>query len=148
MGRENIKDYVFFVHYENFGNTVATDVRSWIKTLVLPREERTDVSFTLGPPGPPAVLGPHSSVGSNYSTLPITTMIQCWQGEVDIYMWSRVEYMNTFEENKLYFHEQCARLGLLRNPSDILPANHAPIVVFTTYGSQNKVGSNDHPGRE
>jgi hypothetical protein len=54
----NIENYIIFVTWENFGNTPANDIRSWIKWQSFPMNEDRDASFVADNPGPSTVLAP------------------------------------------------------------------------------------------
>jgi hypothetical protein len=136
----NIENYIVFVIWENFGNTPANEVRSWIKWQSSPMNENKDTSFVADKPGASTVLGPRNSMQSASAIIPLEVMLQNWSHETEIWVWSRVEYRDIFNAEILHHHEQCARVEMLHEPSIIPPGDHPPYVQFTLYGPQNTTG--------
>jgi hypothetical protein len=136
----NIENYIIFVTWENFGNTPANDVRSWIKWQSFPMNEDRDASFVADNPGPSTVLAPRNNMQSASVTIPLEAMLQNWRHETEIWVWSRIEYKDVFNAQILHHHEQCGRIEMIREPSTIPPGDHPSHIQFIAYGPQNTTG--------
>ena len=136
-----IKEYVFWVKWENVGPTPATDVRSWINYQAFPVAENREPSFGQLRGGASTVFGPQTTGQSEYMAIPLATMIENWRRETEIYVWSRVEYRDVLNPSVIHHHEQCARVQLLRDPAIVEEPSKAEkslsIVSFLVYGPQN-----------
>jgi hypothetical protein len=136
---DKIKEYVFWVTWENVGLTPGLDVCSWINFKTAPTNEKQPIIFASTERNP-VVMGPHATAQTGFITIPLETMMQRWRNEIIILVWSRVEYQDIFDSKIVHHHEQCARIDLLHDPSFIPPPGHPPYVTFTAYGNQNSTG--------
>jgi hypothetical protein len=136
----NIENHIVFVTWENFGNTPANEVRTWIKWQSFPMNEDRDATFVADNRGSSTVLGPRNSMQSGYAIIPLEAMLQNWRHETEIWVWSRVEYRDIFNAEILHYHEQCARVEMIDEPSTIPPGDHPSHVQFIAYGPQNTTG--------
>ena len=136
----NIENHIVFVKWENFGNTPANEVRAWIKWQSFPMNEDRDASFVADNPSASTVLGPRNSMQSSDAIIPVEAMLQNWRHETEIWVWSRVEYKDIFNAEILHYHEQCARVEMIDEPSSTSAGDHPSQVRFIVYGTQNTTG--------
>ena len=134
---EAIKEYVFWVAWENVGLTPGIDVCNWIEVKTIPKNQEQKVVFTPSHERRPMVMGPRATAQTGYITVPLETMMQRRRNEIQIYVWSRVEYRDIFDNSIVHHHEQCASVELIHDPSAIPPEGHPPYVTFSIYGAQN-----------
>src|ERR1019366_2960688 len=114
---------------ENVGTPPATDVQSWIDVQTFPIiDNREPVFVKSADHGSSTVFGPHAKGQSAFRTIPITTMIECWNKKTAIFIWGRVEYRDIFDLVTVHHHEQCARMELIHEPSVAPPKDHPPYV--------------------
>lgn len=137
-----IKEYVFYVRWENVGLTPALAVRSWLSAKTYPLREDREVIFDehLKHVSAPVVLGPRGTGQSGFYTIPIETLIKRWRNEIAIVIWARVEYHDIFDAKILHHHEMCGLVDLIHEPSDIPPKGHPSYVMVQFYGPQNSTG--------
>ncbi len=132
-----IREYVFWVTWENVGLTPGTDVCSWIEVKTRPTNEDQQTVFAPSKERRPTVMGPRATAQTAFITVPLEAMMQRWRNETKIFLWSRIEYRDIFEPNTLHHHEQCVSVELIHDPSAIPPEGHPPYVTFVVYGVQN-----------
>ena len=135
---EKLAEYVFWTELENAGHTPATRVQSWINTRGIPGETPQEPTFQKDiEVEASTVLGPRATAQSGYVSVPLATMIDSWNKKTAVFIWSRVEYRDIFDPDKVRHHEQCARIEVIHEPSTVPPQGHPPYVQFTSYGLQN-----------
>ena len=136
---DTIREYVFWVTWENLGLTPGIDVCSWINFKTFPIDEKHEILFAASREIEPAplVMGPKATSQTAFISVPLETMMQAWKNKTKILLWSRVEYRDKFDSKIIRHHEQCVMIHLIRDPSIILPKEHPPCVTFIVYGSQN-----------
>jgi hypothetical protein len=134
---KTIREYVFWVTWENVGLTPGLEVCNWIEVKTLPANEEQQIVFAPSNERMPTVMGPRATVQTGFITVPLKTMMQRWSGEINIFVWSRVEYRDIFDANTIHHHEQCASVELIHDPSDVPPEGHPPYVTFVIRGAQN-----------
>jgi hypothetical protein len=132
-----IREYVFWVTWENVGLTPGIDVCSWMEVKTLPINEDQQIIFAPSPERRPTVMGPRATAQTAFITVPLETMMQRWRNEKRIFLWSRVEYRDIFDPNIIHHHEQCVSVELIHEPSTIPPEGHPPYLTFVIYGAQN-----------
>ena len=134
---KTIREYVFWVTWENVGLTPGIDVCNWIEVKSHPANEEQQIVFTPSNERRPAVMGPRATAQTGFITVPLETMMQRWRNETRIFVWSRVEYRDIFDASTIHHHEQCASIELIHDPSAIPPEGHPPYVTFVIHGGQN-----------
>jgi hypothetical protein len=82
---DKIKEYVFWVTWENVGLTPGLDVCSWINFKTAPTNENKSLIFTPTERNP-VVMGPHATAQSGFITIPLETMMQRWRNEIIIFV--------------------------------------------------------------
>lgn len=135
-----VKEYVFWVTWENVGLTPGIDVCNWLQFKAVPQNKEQEIIFTPTTERALAVMGPRATAQTAFITIPLKTMMEKWRNETKIFLWSRVEYRDIFESDIIHHHEQCASIELIHDPSTIPPEGHPPYVTFTVYGHQNSTG--------
>jgi len=135
-----IREYVFWVTWENVGLTPGIDVCNWIEIKTSGINEEQQIIFAPSNERRPTVMGPRATAQTGFFTVPLETMMQKWRNETRILVWSRVEYRDIFDSDIIHHHEQCASVELIHDPSTIPPEGHPPYVTFTVYGHQNSTG--------
>jgi hypothetical protein len=135
-----IKEYVFSVTWENVGLTPGVDVCNWFQFKTLPVNDEQDIIFAPSIERRSTVMGPRATAQTSYLTIPLETMMKCWRKEITIFIWSRVEYRDIFDQTTIHHHEQCASIDFIHDPSAIPPEGHPPYIQFTIYGPQNSTG--------
>jgi hypothetical protein len=73
-------------------------------------------------------------------TIPIDDLIGKWNWETEIFVWSRIEYTDIFDPGLIHYHEQCARVDVIHDPSEVPPQGHPSYLNFLVYGPQNSIG--------
>ena len=137
-GNFRVGQYLFFFSIENVGLTPAQDLRCYFSTEALPKNEDVEPSFTPSGNSVSIVLGPRSESRSGYITIEVDELVRCWCNEIEIYIWSRIEYRDFSAPEILRHHEQCARLQFIHDPSEIPRSkDHPSYVMFNMYGPQN-----------
>ena len=134
-----VAEYWFFFTSENVGLTPAQELRSYFRSEILPKNEDVEPHFEPDRNfGAAIVLGPRSPGRSGYIIIDVDDLVRCWRNELEIYLWSRLEYRDILNPEILHHHEQCARLQFIHDPSELPPSiDHPSYVVFNMYGPQN-----------
>jgi hypothetical protein len=135
-----VKEYVFWVPFQNVGVTPATDMRQTFAIKFLPFAESAAPHFVPDKMSDAAtVLGPHTKAQSPFFPVPLGTMMQIWRRELRGFVWCRIEYRDVLNPQVLHHHEQCARILLLRDPSQVSDADatNLSLVQFEITGPQN-----------
>ena len=137
-----IREYVFWVTWENVGLTPGIDACNWIDVKTFPPNEELQFIFTPPREGKPTstVMGPRTLSKTASIIIPLETMMQKWRNETKILIWSRVEYRDIFDSEIIHHHEQCASIELIHDPSTIPPPGHPPYATFIVCGNQNSTG--------
>jgi len=68
-----IKEYVFWVTWENVGLTPGTDVCNWMEIKTFPANQEQEIFFTPSDQRRPAVMGPRATTQTGYVTVPLET---------------------------------------------------------------------------
>ena len=92
-----IREYVFWVTWENVGLTPGIDVCNWIEVKTVPANEEQQIVFAPSNERRPTVMGPRATAQTGFITVPLETMMQRWRNETKIFVWSRVEYRDIFD---------------------------------------------------
>ena len=132
-----IREYIFWVTWENVGLTPGIDVCSWMEVKTLPTNKDQQIIFAPSRERRPTVMGPRATAQTAFIAVPLETMMQRWRNEKRIFLWSRVEYRDIFDPNIIHHHEQCVSVELIHEPSTIPPEGHPPYLTFVIYGAQN-----------
>lgn len=140
-GPPYIKEWVFWYDIENVGLTPATDVKAWIKSMILPISKNGEPNFEWTGEGNTAIIGPKGTGKSGFCPVPLQAMVDLWERKVEIYLAGRVEYRDTFNPRVVHHHEMCVMLDLTRHPADVESpeTKNSPRVIIRVYGKQNSV---------
>jgi hypothetical protein len=66
----------------------------------------------------------------------VETLMEVWNKRTDVYVWSRVEYLDVFCDT-VHHTQTTARLKLIHEPSTPPPEGHIPYLNFEARGPQN-----------
>ena len=136
----SIKEYIFWVTWENVGITPGTDVCNWFNIQTCPVSEIDKINFHPSSERRQTVMGPRATAQTSFVAVPLEKMMRCWKKEIAILIWSRIEYRDIFDSTIIHHHEQCASIDFIHDPSDIPPEGHPPYINFVIYGNQNSTG--------
>ncbi len=125
-GRENVIDHIFFwADVENVGLTPATHVETWMQFETVPWSVRTVPAFHkfAHEDESYSALGPRVTYGTTQTAIPIAKIMECWNHQIRIYLYARIEYRDIFDPAFIHHHEQCVQLDIISNPSSLPPQN-------------------------
>lgn len=130
--------YFINVDWKNYGPTHATDLRGTIGCIFRKVGNDHPVIFKMPEPAPvPAVLGPQQTHKSFEAPISADMLQQCWLKQQEIFVWSRVEYRDTFDPGTLHHHEMCAQITFVEDPAIPPPKGTSHGIIFDVWGEQN-----------
>jgi hypothetical protein len=140
--KDIIEQISFWVDMENVGLTPATHVESWMQHKTVPWAV-TEVPMFQKPTHKDesySVLGPRVTGGSASAIIPIATMMECWNHQTRIYLWTRIEYRDIFDPEVIHHQDQCMQVEMIRDPSTTPQVPDPPPATFRVCGPQNTTG--------